>query len=462
MTTHHDGDVRFPDAHVHFGVFYPAIGSVAWNAPRAGSQTSFDSYRRIAQTAERGLFDAFFVGDGQRVREHLDGFNTHDVSGRPDGLTVLSALASVTSRIGLVATLNATYNDPVDLARRLGTLDLLSHGRAAWNVVTTDNDWTGENFRRGGYLAHADRYRHAESHLEAVLKTWQAWPVAATSPFPEAPSWAIEGTIDTVRHVDDFYDIEIQPVVPPSAQGRPVIFQAGDSDGGRQLAARRADVIFSRHSEFNDALAFAADIRARLRDLGRSDDSLKILPGGSIIVGDTEAEAREKAEWIRRSTVTPRSALAFIEKGYGRDLSEYDVDGPLPDIDPVISEVSVTGGTVGHSLTPAELVAQWREVAEANTYSIRELVLHFTSSRGFVGSVSQIADQLTRYVRHGAADGFNLHPFEVPHGLDDIVDKLVPALQDRGAYPSDYVGTTLREHLRLPEVAAADQLQTAA
>jgi len=460
MTNHQD--VRFPDAQLHFGVFYPAIGSVVWDSPRAGSQTSFESYAAIARTAERGLFDAFFVGDGQRVREHLDGFNTHDVSGRPDGLTVLSALAAVTSRIGLVATLNATYNDPVDLARRLATLDLLSHGRAAWNVVTTDNAWTGENFRRGGYLPHADRYRHAESHLLAVLRTWRAWPSQTVATSPQAPTWAQNAAIETVRHHDDFYDIELRPVVPPSPQGRPVIFQAGDSEGGRALAARRADVIFSRHTQFDDALTFAEDIRARLRANGRSEDSLKILPGASVIVGDTRAEAEDKAEWIRQTTLTPRAALAFIEKGFGRDLSEYDVNGPLPDIDPVIDEVSVTGGTVGHNLTPRELVAQWREVAEAHHYSIRELVLHFTSQRGFVGSVGDIADQLTRYVRHGAADGFNLHPFEVPHGLDDIVDKLVPALQDRGAYPTDYVGTTLREHLGLPKVAAADAIPTAA
>ncbi len=457
-------DTRYPDATVHFGVFYPAIGSVLWNAPDSGSQTSFASYRAIAQTAERGLFDAFFVGDGQRVREHLDGFNTHDVAGRPDGLTVLSALAAVTGRIGLVATLNATYNDPVDLARRLGTLDRLSHGRAAWNVVTTDNAWTGENFRRGGYLPHADRYRHAEAHLRAVLAIWEGWVQHAVARTTDADAWAEPGALRSVRIHDEFYDLDVPPLVPPSRQGRPVIFQAGDSEGGRDLAARHAEVIFSRHSQFDDALAFADDIRARARAAGRAPDAIKILPGSSIILGDTDAEAEEKAEWIRRSTVTPRSALAFIEKGFGRDLSGYDVDGPLPDIEPVIDEVSVTGGTVGHDLTPRQLVEQWRQVAEANHYSIRQLVVHYNRQRGFVGSVSRIADELARYVRSGAVAGFNLHPYLVPGGLDEIVDRLVPALQDRDVYPTDYVGSTLREHLGLaaPGTDAAGHATTIA
>ncbi|MFC7624386.1 NtaA/DmoA family FMN-dependent monooxygenase [Microlunatus sp. GCM10028923] len=441
-----NGDYPRPDARVHFGVFYPAIGSVVWGQPESGDQVSFASYATMAQTAERGLFDAFFVGDGQRVREHLDGFNTHDVAGRPDAITVLTALAAVTSRIGLAATQNATYNDPIDLARRLSTLDLLSGGRAAWNIVTTDNAWTGENFRRGGYLPHDQRYAHAEAHVRAIKAIWDGWPDEAFR--TQGPDvWS--APVPPVHYADEFYDLTVHPLVPPSPQGQPVLFQAGDSDGGRDLAARQAEVIFSRHAEFEEARAFAEDIGRRLVREGRPADDIVILPGASIIVGRTSAEAEQKAEWIRQQTVTPRAALAFIEKGWGRDLSEYDVDGPLPEIDPVIDEVSVSGGTVGHNLTPAQLVAGWRDLAEANEYTIRQLVLHFTKSRGFVGSAGEVADQLAHYVRSGVVGGFNLHPYLVPHGLDDIVDLLVPALQDRGVYPTEYAGATLREHLGL-------------
>src|SRR5206468_5387063 len=200
-----------------FGIFFQGVNfSTVWTEPESGSQIDFESFRRVAQTAERGLFSAFFLGEGLRLREHLGELHQLDVAGRPDAQTQLAALAAVTSRIGLVATQNTTYNDPLDLAHRLASLDLLSGGRAAWNVVTTDNAWTGENFRRGGYLDHADRYVHAEAFVETAKRIWDSHD-------PLTGEW------NRVVNEGQHYAVDVTPRLSRSAQHRPVLYQAGDS-----------------------------------------------------------------------------------------------------------------------------------------------------------------------------------------------------------------------------------------
>jgi FMN-dependent oxidoreductase (nitrilotriacetate monooxygenase family) len=428
-----------PDAEVHFGVFFQGVNhTTVWSDAESGSQTDFASFERVARTAERGLFDAFFLGEGLRLRESRGRLHDLDVVGRPDAITQLAALAAVTERIGLVATQNTTYNDPVDLARRLASLDVLSGGRAAWNVVTTDNAWTGENFRRGGYLDHARRYDRAEQVLATARRVWDAWPDAGT------------GTVARVEARGDLLDVAIDPTTPRSPQGHPVIFQAGDSSQGRDFAARSADVIFSRHgSVLADALEFAADIRARAVAAGRPEDDVKIFPGTAIVVGDTPAEAEEKAHWVARQQVTPATALHVVGTIWAEDLSGYDPDGPLPAHDPVVAELGAEGGSSTTGARTHEVAARWRALAEAEGLSIRDLVIRVSGERGFVGTPSAVADRLVRFVRTGAVDGFNISPWIIPSGLDDIVDRVVPELQERGAYRTAYAGTTLREHLGL-------------
>jgi alkanesulfonate monooxygenase SsuD/methylene tetrahydromethanopterin reductase-like flavin-dependent oxidoreductase (luciferase family) len=252
-----------------------------------------------------------------------------------------------------------------------------------------------------------------------------------------------------VRHKGPQFDVDLAPTLPRSAQGHPVIFQAGDSGEGRDFAARNADVIFSAHgTDFDDALAFADDIRRRLRTVGRPDDDLRILPGTEIIIGATEEEAQEKKRWIRLQQVTPATALGIAGLLWNIDLSDRDADGPLPKEDPVVAE---NDGSFGarRIADPRAVVAEWRAKAEAHGWSLRETVIALGPQRGHVGTPSGLADKFAHFVRHGAIDGFNVTPYLIPDGLDDIVDLLVPELQERGVYRTEYTGTTLRENLGL-------------
>ncbi|MFD4576102.1 NtaA/DmoA family FMN-dependent monooxygenase [Streptomyces sp. NPDC058417] len=443
-------DVPRPDARLHFGVFFQGVNHwTVWSDPASGSQTDPASFRRVAQTAERGLFDAFFLGEGLRLREVDGRIHELDIAGRPDAVTQLAALAAVTDRIGLVSTSNTTFNEPTDLARRLSGLDLLSGGRAGWNVVTTDNAWTGANFRRGGYLDHADRYRRAEEFLTVARALWDGWKDGAVFGSPGAQTWSAPDAVRRVTHRGDQFDVDLAPTLPRSAQGHPVIFQAGDSAEGRDFAARNADVVFSAHgSDFDDALAFAEDLRRRLAAAGRPEDDLRILPGTEIIIGATEEEALEKKQAVRLQQVTPATALGVAGLLWGIDLSDRDADGPLPAEDPVVAE---NDGSFGarRVADPRAVVATWRAQAEANRWSLRETVIALGPQRGHVGTPDSLADRFAHWVRHGAVDGFNITPYLIPDGLDDIVDLLVPALQERGVYPTEYTGTTLREHLGL-------------
>lgn len=435
---------------LRFGVFFQGVNfSTVWSDPASGSQIDFESFRRVAQTAERGLFSAFFLGEGLRLREHLGRLHQLDVAGRPDAQTQLAALAAVTSRIGLVATQNTTYNDPFDLAHRLNSLDLLSGGRAAWNIVTTDNAWTGANFRRGGYLDHADRYTHAEAVVEAAKALWDAWD-DEVAPTQDAASWSRPGRgTGAVEARTGHYTAEAASRLPRSPQGHPVLFQAGDSPDGRDFAARQADVIFSAHSAFDDAAAFAADIRQRTLRAGRPADDLKIFPGQEFVIADTDAEADEKARWLRRAQISPQTAIAFIENIWGTDLSAHDPDGPLPAFDPVQETTGETRGTAFRAAQAKTTADAWRARSEAEGLSIRELVIALNSTRGFIGSAASVASTLQRYADARIVDGFNITPWLIPSGLDDIVDRLVPELQERGIYPTEYAGTTLRENLGL-------------
>ncbi|MFI1191404.1 NtaA/DmoA family FMN-dependent monooxygenase [Streptomyces californicus] len=421
---------------MHLAAHFPGVdNTTVWADPRSGSQIDFASFEHLARTAERGKFDFFFLAEGLRLREHNGRVHDLDVVGRPESLTVLNALAAVTERLGLAATVNATFNEPYELARRLATLDHLSAGRAAWNVVTSSDAFTGENFRRGGYLDRADRYTRAAESVATARELWDSWtPDGVPRPFAhEGPQFTVSGEF----------------TVPRPPQGHPVVIQAGDSDEGREFAASAADVVFTRHGTLEAGRAFYADVKARLAAYGREPESLKIMPGVTVVTGDTDAEAQELAYGIRRQQVSPQNAILAAEQVWGADLSAYDPEGPLPAFDPV-PDSGITRGRVRHG-DPVATAARWRVLAEAKGLSLRGTVIETTSRQSFIGSPATVAAELTAFVDGRAADGFILVPHLTPGGLDDFVDRVVPILQESGAFRSAYTGSTLRSHLGLPE-----------
>jgi FMN-dependent oxidoreductase (nitrilotriacetate monooxygenase family) len=424
---------------------FPGVNNTTvWSDPAAGSQIEFDSFVHLARTAERGKFDFFFLAEGLRLREQRGLIHDLDVVGRPDTLTVLAGLAAVTTHLGLAGTLNATFHEPYELARQLATLDHLSGGRAAWNVVTSSGPFFGENFRRGGFLEYAQRYERAGEFIDTARELWDSW--AELAPDRDRGFFADTGSF---AHHGPQFGIEGRSGVPRSPQGHPVILQAGDSDGGRELAAAKADAVFSRHHELEDGRAFYRDVKSRLARHGRDPDSLKIIPGVSFVLGDTEADAQEKAHHIRRQQVSPQTAILLLEQLWNRDLSGYDAEGPLPAIDPDVSDESIIQGRAGMYPDRLATAAEWRARAEQKNLSIRELIIEVTGRQSFIGTPARVAAELNTYVQTDACDGFILVPHLTPGGLDDFVDTVVPLLQERGVLRTEYTTSTLRGHLRL-------------
>jgi FMN-dependent oxidoreductase (nitrilotriacetate monooxygenase family) len=421
---------------MHLAAHFPGVNNTTvWADPESRSQIEFSSFEQLARTAERGLFDFFFLAEGLRLREHKGRIHDLDVVGRPESITVLSALAGVTGHLGLAATVNTTFNEPFELARRFATLDHLSGGRAAWNVVTSSDAFTGENFRRGGFLDRAERYTRAAEFLETARELWDSWtPDGLPRPF---------------AHRGRHFDVAGEFTVPRSPQGNPVVIQAGDSDEGREFAASAADVVFARHSSLEEGRVFYADVKRRLARYGRTPDDLKIMPGIGVVLGDTAAEAQEKAAEIRRQQTSPQTALLTLEQIWGVDLSSYDPDGPLPDIDPV-ADPALTQGRTRRCDTVA-IAEKWAALSREKGLSIRQTVIEAGGRQLLIGTPEAVATELDEFVQREAADGFVLVPHLTPGGLDVFVDEVVPLLQERGAFRSGYQGTTLRSHLGLPD-----------
>ncbi|MGK8524551.1 NtaA/DmoA family FMN-dependent monooxygenase [Nocardia asteroides] len=436
-----------PRKPIHLAAHFPGVNNTTvWSDPTSGSQIDFASFAHLARTAERGLFDFFFLAEGLRLREHRGRIHDLDVVGRPDTFTVLNALAGVTEKLGLAGTINSTYNEPFELAKQFASLDHLSGGRAAWNVVTSSDAFTGENFRRGGYLEHSRRYHRAAETVEVTRALWDSW--AANSLVIDREAGVFARDIPETRHRGPEFDIAARFVLPPSPQGHPVLLQAGDSDDGREFGAATADAIFTAHGTLADGQRFYADLKGRLGKYGRHADEVKIFPAATFVLGDTESEAQERARHIRSQQVGPQTAIAFLEQVWGRDLSGYDPDGPLPDVEPT-DNVEITRGRVRHAADPRAVAEAWRARAEADKLSIRELIIEVTARQQFIGTPTSVAEQIDAYVQSDAADGFILVPHLTPHGLDEFVDRVVPELQERGSFRTEYTGATLRDHLGL-------------
>lgn len=422
--------------------------STVRTGPRSGSRSpsDFASFERLARTAERGLFDFLLLDEGLRLPEQRGRIRDPDVVGRPEPLTVLNALATVTDRLGLAATADATFHEPYELARRLATLDHLSGGRAAWHVRTSSDARTGENFRRGGHLDRADRYTRAAEFVAAARELWD--------------SWTPDGTPRPFAHQGRHFDIAGEFTLPRCPQGHPVVVRAGDSEEGREFAASSADVLFSGRwagGRPEAGRAFYADAKRRLAKYGRGPDDLKIMASAAVVLGDSAAEAHERAEEIRWQQVSPQTALLTLERIWGVDLSGHDPDGPLPDIDPVpdprlgpVPDPRLGPGRTRHGDRVAT-AEKWRALARERGLSIRQTVFEAGARQSFVGTPESVAAELAESVARDAADGFVLVPHPTPGGLDEFVDRVVPLLQERGAFRTAYEGATLRAHLGLAE-----------
>ncbi|MGV7536469.1 NtaA/DmoA family FMN-dependent monooxygenase [Mycobacterium kansasii] len=433
---------------IHLAAHFPGVNNTTvWTDPSAGSQIEFDSFVHLARTAERGLFDFFFLAEGLRLREHRGRIYDLDVVGRPDTFTVLAALSAVTDRIGLTGTINTTFNEPFEVARQFATLDHLSDGRAGWNIVTSSDAFTGANFRRGGFLDHADRYARAEEFLAVARKFWDSWAPGAVPADVESGVYLDPDRIRRVEYSGSHFEVGGFATLPAGPQGDPVLLQAGDSAQGRAFAARHADAVFTLHTSLHDGQRYYADMKGRARSYGRDPNQLKVFPAATVVIADTDAEAQDKARHIRRQQVSGATAIAMLEQVWGRDLSDYDPDGPLPDVEP-IADGAISQGRVRH-VDSVALARRYRDKASAENLSIRELVIAVTSRQQFVGSPARIADEIDRYVQADACDGFILVPHLTPHGLDEFVDWVVPLLQERGVFRTEYAGATLRAHLGL-------------
>lgn len=420
---------------MHLGLFILGTGShvAGWRYPNAFDRfESIDQVRRIAAIAERGKFDLIFMGDNL----YADPAAHPSYTSRLEPLTMLSAIAMTTSKIGLGATASTTYGDPFSTARAFASLDHISGGRAAWNAVTTANPVSAANFGRD-HPDHSLRYEIAEEFVSTVKGLWDCWDEDAIVANKETGIYIDPAKMHALNHEGTYFQVKGPLNISRSPQGHPVVLQAGGSAPGQRLAARTADVVFSVVQDMGEAQRQYAALKAQLPSFGRQPDEVTMLPGVMPVVGRTAREAFDKLATLQ-SFVSETNALALLSDRFGTDMSAYDLDGPVPEI--------ATSDSY-HSFSSVMLAKARRE-----NMSLRDVYNLMAAARGhwvLCGSAEQVADTLQTWFESHAADGFNVMPPYFPDGFDDFVDLVVPILQERGLFRADYTGTTLRDHLGL-------------
>lgn len=409
------------------------------------ASVSLDFYKKQALTAEEGKFDFLFIADGLFINEKS---NPHFLN-RFEPITLLSALAGATSHIGLVATLSTSYSEPFTVARQFASLDHISQGRAGWNVVTSPLEGSALNFGKGEHPNHALRYEIAEEHLEVVKGLWDSWEDDAFVGDKKNGVFFDPAKLHTLHHKGKHFSVQGPLNVARSKQGQPVIFQAGSSESGKDLAARSADAIYTGHETLEEAREFYQDVKARAAAYGRNPEEVLIFPGIGPIVGRTEEEAERKYQ-ESAELVSIDQALNYLGRYFEHyDFSQFPLDEPFPDIGEL--------GSNSFRSTTDKIKQQAREQG----LSLREVALLASTPRtSFIGTPEQIADQIQEWFEGGAADGFNIRTV-VPNGLADFVDLVVPVLQERGLFRTEYEQDTLRGNLGLPIPHNRYSLETA-
>ena len=427
---------------MRLGAFMRPVGihTAWWRYPGAWPDANFNLKHLIsfAQKLERGRFDAFFMAD------HLGVLNMPMAALKRsatvtsfDPLTLLPALAMVTEHLELIATASTTFEPPYLIARRFASLDHISGGRAAWNLVTTSNPDSALNFGLTEHMEHGERYRRAREFYDVVTGLWDSWAEDAFVRDVEEGIYFDPDRLHVLDHKGEFLSVRGPLNIARPVQGWPVIVQAGASDAGRQLAAETAEMVFAGGGRLADTQAYYADVKSRAERLGRNPDHIKILPGCLVVVGDTVEEATKKRALLD-SLVHPDSGIASLSIALGTDASKFDLDGPLPDIPE--SNASKSGRE--------RVIAR----ARRDNLTVRQLAQISGAYGGLamVGTPKTIVDQMEEFFFGGACDGFNIMFPYVPGGLDDFVDRVVPELQRRGLFRREYEGKTLRENLGLP------------
>jgi len=438
------------------GAFFmiPGHHVAAWRHPRAEAEhvMNFEFIKKLAQTAERGKFDMLFLADGYAVRAKNQTVLGQTVNTMFEPFTLLSALSSVTKNIGLVGTVSTTYNEPFNVARKFASLDHLSNGRAGWNVVTSNTEEEAHNFNLDQHLLHSKRYQRAEEFVDVVTQLWDSWEDEALLIDKESAQFADGSKIHAINHKGEWFSVQGPLNIARPVQGHPVVVQAGSSEAGKELAARTAEVIFTAWQTIEEAQTFYADVKGRMSKYGRSPDELKIMPGIFPVIGQTENEA-ELQKRLLEEIIPEESGVSLLSSMISVDLSRYPVDGPLPDL-PDLEQIN--GGKSRFKLL--------KDLAERENLTIRQLYQRIAGARGHrevKGTPSEIADHMQEWFENGAADGFNIMPPYLPGGLEDFVDQVIPVLQKRGLFRTEYAGGTLRENLGLkrPENTIVEKIK---
>ncbi|HAK35153.1 MAG TPA: FMN-dependent monooxygenase [Pantoea sp.] len=425
--------------HLRLGLFVQPVGHhvSGWRlTEELGAPTDIDWLIRLAQKAEAGRFDLFFVGDALATSM----YRLPSTMARLEPLTMLSAVAVNTRRIGLAATASTTFSDPFTMARTFSSLDHISRGRAAWNVVTSFSADVAKNFSRDDMPNHAERYARAREFLQVTSKLWEGWEEGAVEPDPASGQYFVNEKINPINHVGEHFQVQGPLNITRSPQGRPVIIEAGSSADGQQLAAETAEVVFTAAASLEEAQAFYQSQKAQVAAAGRNPAHVVIMPGVMPIVGRTREEA--KALWKELNTLVDiDNGLKQLSLRFSMDLSSYPLDGPVP-------EVPLGEGNQSR-------VKLMTDMAKRENLTLRELAAIAAGSRGhrvIVGTAEDIADDFQLWLEQGGADGFNIMPAIMPEQLDLFVELVIPELRRRGLFPTDYAYATLRENLGLPTV----------
>jgi len=422
---------------IRLGLFVQPVGQhvSGWRlTEKLGDPTDIDWLITIAQKAEAGKFDLFFVGDALATSM----YRLPSTMARLEPLTMLSALAVNTKRIGLAATASTTFSDPFTMARSFSSLDHISRGRAAWNVVTSFSTDVARNFSRNDMPNHAERYARAREFLEVADKLWAGWEEGAVQPNKETGAYFVDEKIQPINHEGEHFQVQGPLNITRSPQGRPVIIEAGSSADGQKLAAETAEVIFTAAASLEEAQTFYRSQKDQVIAAGRNPDHVVIMPGVMPIVGRTREEA--KALWKELNTLVDiENGLRQLSLRFSMDLSQFPLDGPVP-------EVPLGEGNQSR-------VKLMTDMAKRENLTLRELAAVAAGSRGhrvIVGTAEDIADDFELWMNEGGADGFNIMPAIMSEQLDLFVELVIPELRRRGLFRDDYEFATLRENLGLP------------